>query len=73
MVMVAIPDGTKGVRFVRGSAPEAIQYLAQATAAQQLVVTDNGPANVDTSEMTNYGPLKGRTTRRVRLGAAPGK
>lgn len=69
MVMVAIPDGPKSVRFVRGNTPEAVRYLAETKAEQELIVVDNGPANVDTSEMTHYGPLKGRTTRRVRLGA----
>lgn len=71
MVMVAIPDGPKKVRFVRGNTPEAVRYLAETKAQQELIVVDRGPADVDTSEITNYGPLKGRTTRRVHLGADP--
>ncbi len=69
MVMVAIPDGPKSVRFVRGNTPEAVRYLAETKARQDLMVVDRGPEHVDTSENPNYGPLKGRATRRVRLGA----
>lgn len=71
LVTVAIPDGPKAVRFVRGTHPDAIRYLAETKAAQERLTVDNGPTNVDTSEMTNFGPLKGRATRRVALGSGP--
>ncbi|MEO7723764.1 MAG: hypothetical protein ABIU29_03615 [Chthoniobacterales bacterium] len=54
-----------------GNTPEAVRYLAETKAQPELIVVDGGPADVDTSEITNYGPLKGRATRRVRLGADP--
>ena len=73
MVMVAIPDGPKGVRFVRGTDPAAIRYLAVAREEQERLVVDNGPADVDTSEIADLGPLKGRTKRRVRNLSADGK
>lgn len=73
MVMVAIPDGPKAVRFVRGTDPAAVRYLAETTAAQERLVVDNGPADVDTSEIADFGPLKGRATRRVRNLAADPK
>lgn len=65
MVMVAIPDGPKSVRFVRGSDPEAVRYLEAASADQERVVEDHGPRDVDTSEIADFGPLKGRTARRI--------
>lgn len=73
MIKVAIPDGPKAVRFVRGTDPEAVRYLEATRAEQERIVVDNGPADVDTSEVANYGPLKGRTTRRVRNLAPDGK
>lgn len=71
MIMVAIPDGAKGVRFVRGSDPAAVHYIAETKAEQGRLTFDSGPADVDTGEIANYGPLKGRATRRVRLGSDP--
>ena len=71
LVTVAIPEGSNSVRFVKGNTPEAVRYLAETKAKQDLMVVDRGPENVDTGENPNYGPLKGRATRRVRLGAEP--
>lgn len=72
MIMVAIPDGPTKVRFVRGSDPAAVRYIAETKAEQERLTFDSGPANVDTGEIANYGPLKGRATRRVRnLSADP--
>lgn len=70
MIMVAIPDGSGSVRFVRGSEPEAIRYLEATRAEQERMVVDNGPQDVDTSEIADFGPLKGRATRRARNLAA---
>ena len=73
MIKVAIPDGPRKVRFVRGSDPEAIRYLQEARAEQKQLVLDNGPADVQSSEIADLGPLKGRATRRVRNLAADKK
>ncbi|MGI8891442.1 MAG: hypothetical protein ACR2G0_11750 [Chthoniobacterales bacterium] len=73
MVMVAIPDGPKSVRFVRGSDPIAIRYVDAKRAEQDRLEMDRGPREVDTSEIANFGPLKGRTTRQVRNLAADPK
>lgn len=61
LVTVAIPDGPKAVRFVRGSDPEAIKYLEDARAKQKLFVVDNGPLDVDTSEIVKGSALQGST------------
>ena len=66
MVKVAIPDGPKSVRFVRGDDPAAIRYLSRTTAAQQHIILDKGPKTLDTSEIIDFGPLKGRATRHAR-------
>jgi hypothetical protein len=65
MIMVAIPDGPKSVRYVRGTDPAAVKYLAAVTEEQKRVVQDRGPANIGTGEIGDLGPLKGRTKRRV--------
>ncbi len=72
MIMVAIPDGPSKVRFVRGNDPAAVRYIAETKAEQERLTFDSGPADVDKGEIADYGPLKGRATRRVRnLSADP--
>lgn len=70
MVQVAIPNGPKSVRFVRGDDPAAIRYLSRTTAAQKRIILDKGPRTLDTSEIVDFGPLKGRATRHARNLAA---
>ncbi len=65
MVMVAIPDGPRKVRFVQGSKPEAVRYLAETREEHDRLLLDKGPRDLDTSEVANLGPLKGRGTRRA--------
>jgi hypothetical protein len=66
LVMVAIPAGPDRVRYVRGSTPEARRYLAAKETEQKRIVLDRGPREVDTSEIVDFGPLKGRGTRHAR-------
>ncbi len=70
LVMVALPDGPKSVRFVRGNDPVARRYLARTESRQERTVFDSGPQQIDTSEIANLGPLRGRATRRARNLAA---
>lgn len=66
MVTVAIPDGPNTVRFVRGSDPAAVKYIAETQAEQRRLIFDKGPKTLDTSEIVDLGPLKGRATRHAR-------
>ena len=70
MVMVAIPDERGAVRFVRGNDPVATRYLAETESQQKRMRFDRGPVEIDTSEVVDFGPLKGRATRHVRNLAA---
>jgi hypothetical protein len=70
MVMVAIPDGPKSVRFVRGNDPAALRYLAETELQQKRTLFDQGPQGIDTSEIANVGPLRARSTRHARNLAA---
>lgn len=65
-VMVALPDGPKAVRFVRGSDPAARRYLEKTQAEQEKYLVNNGPSDLDLGEIVKAGPLTGSTKRRVR-------
>lgn len=59
-IRVAVPNGYKSLRYLSGTDPAAIQYLADTRAAEQKLSVDNGPLNVDTSGMApaNSGKSK---------------
>ena len=50
-IRVAIPTDGHGIRYVPGTDPEAIQYIAATKAAQEHLTVDNGPGNVDMSAL----------------------
>jgi hypothetical protein len=50
-VRVAVPDQFNNIRYLPGSDPAAIAYLARKHAEQQSLTVDNGPANANTNAL----------------------
>lgn len=64
-IRVAIPDGFNHVRYLAGTDPEAIRYLAQTRAEQQSTSFQSAPDDTDTGSMPSQNAFSNASRRVV--------
>jgi hypothetical protein len=64
-IRVAVPNASHEVTFLSGTDPQAIAYMAEQQSIHENTIVDNGPGNVDTSNLPGPG---GVLNQRKRVG-----